>query len=146
MREDAAEIFQAGLAAVAPGAAVKKFCTRQGNCFRVDGQEYDLGDFDRVVVLGAGKAGAAMAKAVEDLLKARIDEGLIVVKYGHLEPLEKIRIIEAGHPLPGTTLEDTLETINKNLAWLVKGQALTVEQSAAVLTVAREENDWKKLF
>jgi glycerate 2-kinase len=100
MRDDAAEIFQAGLAAVAPGAAVKKFCTRQGDCFRVDGKEYDLNDFDRVVVLGAGKAGAAMAKAVEDLLLDRIDEGLIVVKYGHLEPLEKIRIIEAGHPLP----------------------------------------------
>ena len=33
---------------------------------------------------------------------------------------------------------DTLETINKNLAWLVKGQALTVEQSAAVLTVAMD--------
>jgi len=100
MREDAAEIFQAGLAAVAPGAAVKKFCRRQGDCFRVDGREYDLNDFNRVVVLGAGKAGAAMAKAVEDLLKDHIDEGLIVVKYGHLEPLEKIRIIEAGHPLP----------------------------------------------
>ena len=64
MREDAKDIFQAGLAAVAPGAAVKKFCTRQGGCFRVDGQEYDLDDFERVVVLGAGKAGAAMAKAV----------------------------------------------------------------------------------
>ncbi|MFT5730651.1 MAG: glycerate 2-kinase [Desulforhopalus sp.] len=100
MREDAKDIFQAGLAAVAPGAAVKKFCTRQGSCFRVDGQEYDLDDFERVVVLGAGKAGAAMAKSVEDLLLDRIDEGLIVVKYGHLEPLEKIRIIEAGHPLP----------------------------------------------
>jgi hypothetical protein len=46
--------------------------------------------------------------------------------------------LSAGHPLPGTTLEDTLETINKNLAWLVKGQALTVEQSAAVLTVAMD--------
>lgn len=46
--------------------------------------------------------------------------------------------LSAGQPLPGTTPEDTLETINKNLAFLVKGQTLTVQQSAAVLTVAMD--------
>lgn len=100
MRKDAKEIFQAGLAAVAPGTAIKKFCKRRGDCLWVDDQEYDLNGFERVVVLGAGKAGASMARAIEDLVKDRIDDGLIVVKYGHSEPLEKVRTIEAGHPLP----------------------------------------------
>lgn len=100
MRDDAAYIFQAGLGAVAPGAAIKKYCIRKKDILWVAGQEYDLNAFQRVVVIGAGKAGASMALAIEDLLLDRIDAGLIVVKYGHLELLQKIRIIEAGHPIP----------------------------------------------
>lgn len=46
--------------------------------------------------------------------------------------------LSAGEPLKGLSLGETLETINQNLALLVKGQQLTVEQSAAVLTVAME--------
>ena len=47
-------------------------------------------------------------------------------------------------PLKNMTLEDTLETINKNLAFLVTGKQLTVEQSAAVLTVAMDAYDQEK--
>ena len=46
--------------------------------------------------------------------------------------------LSAGEPLKGLSLGETLETINQNLALLVKGQQLTVKQSAAVLTVAME--------
>lgn len=46
--------------------------------------------------------------------------------------------LSAGEPLKGLSMDDTLETINQNLALLVKGQQLTLEQSAAVLTVAME--------
>ena len=46
--------------------------------------------------------------------------------------------LSAGEPLEGLTLECTLETINRNLAFLVKGQTMAVEQSAAVLTVAMD--------
>lgn len=46
--------------------------------------------------------------------------------------------LSAGEPLKGLSLGETLETINQNLAILVKGQQLTVKQSAAVLTVAME--------
>lgn len=46
--------------------------------------------------------------------------------------------LSTGKPIKGLSLADTLETINKNLALLVKGQQLTLEQSAAVLTVAVE--------
>jgi hydroxypyruvate reductase len=61
---------------------------------------YDLSRFDRVLVLGAGKAGAAMAQAVEALLGDHLAGGLVVVKYGHLANLQKVRLREAGHPLP----------------------------------------------
>jgi glycerate-2-kinase len=62
--------------------------------------QYDLDRFERVIVAGAGKASAAMAEGIEQLLGDRISEGLIITKYGHSEPLAHCRIIEAGHPVP----------------------------------------------
>ncbi|HUP27916.1 MAG TPA: glycerate kinase, partial [Chloroflexia bacterium] len=58
----------------------------------------------RVFVLGAGKAGAAMARAAEETFGERIAEGLVVVKDGHTdtggEPLRQVQLTEASHPLP----------------------------------------------
>lgn len=98
--QDVISIFQAGLAAVEPGAAINRFCRLDGDVFFVDGAGYDLRQFKKIVVLGAGKAGAAMAKSVEALLGDRISEGLITVKDGHLEKLKRITIREASHPVP----------------------------------------------
>ncbi len=57
----------------------------------------------RLIVVGAGKAAAAMARAVErhyrDDARARL-EGLVVTRYGHAVPTERIRVLEAGHPVP----------------------------------------------
>lgn len=100
LRDDASAIFQAGLDSVNPAAAVKRFCRLDGEIFSVHGCRYDLTLFSRIIVLGAGKAGASMAGAVEELLGDRITEGLVVVKYGHLENLSTVRIIEASHPVP----------------------------------------------
>ena len=100
LRCDARAIFQAGLKAVEPRAAVHRFVERQGERLQVEETEYDLSEVERVFVLGAGKAGAAMARAVEALLADRITEGWVNVKYGHTEPLQKVRLHEAGHPVP----------------------------------------------
>ena len=99
-RQHAAEIFQAGLSAVAPGAAIKAYVKCEDQNLRVDGRDYDLTNFDQIFVIGAGKAGSSMAKAIEDILGERITKGLITVKYGHLEDLSIIKIQEAGHPVP----------------------------------------------
>ena len=61
---------------------------------------FDLSKFERVLVLGAGKAGASMALGVEQVLGDRIDQGLVVVKYEHVRDLDRIEIAEAGHPVP----------------------------------------------
>lgn len=53
----------------------------------------------RTVVLGAGKAAAAMAKAVEDHWPGPIG-GLVVTRYGHRVPTERIEVVEAAHPVP----------------------------------------------
>jgi glycerate 2-kinase len=53
----------------------------------------------RTVVVGAGKAAAAMAKAVEAHWPGPIS-GLVVTRYGHAVPCDRIEVIEAGHPVP----------------------------------------------
>lgn len=55
----------------------------------------------RTLVLGAGKAAASMARVVECDWRGSLD-GLVVTRYGHAEPCEYIRVIEAGHPLSDT--------------------------------------------
>ncbi|WP_026790435.1 glycerate kinase type-2 family protein [Pleomorphomonas oryzae] len=53
----------------------------------------------RLIVLGAGKASAAMARAVERHWDGPI-EGLAVTRYGYAVPTERVEIIEAAHPVP----------------------------------------------
>jgi glycerate 2-kinase len=53
----------------------------------------------RTVVIGAGKASAAMAKAVEALWPGPLT-GLVVTRYGHAVPCEQIEVVEASHPVP----------------------------------------------
>ncbi len=54
----------------------------------------------KIVVLGAGKGVAAMAKVMEDILGERISDGLVITKYAHALPLQHIKVMEAGHPIP----------------------------------------------
>src|SRR5688572_6368612 len=55
----------------------------------------------RTVVVGAGKAAAAMAAAVEARWPAHAAlEGLVITRYGHGLPTQRIRVVEAGHPVP----------------------------------------------
>jgi glycerate 2-kinase len=53
----------------------------------------------RTIVLGAGKAAAAMAHAVERHMAGQL-EGLIVTRYGHAVPCAAIEVVEAAHPVP----------------------------------------------
>jgi glycerate 2-kinase len=53
----------------------------------------------RLVVIGAGKASAAMARAVEDHWDGPLS-GLVVTRYGYAVPCQRIEIVEAAHPVP----------------------------------------------
>ena len=53
----------------------------------------------RVIVIGAGKAAAAMAQVVERCWQGEVS-GLVVTRYGHGAPCEKIEVVEAAHPVP----------------------------------------------
>lgn len=100
LRQDAKDIFQAGLTAVDSFKCVQRCLQQEEHILKVGEKTYDLAQIENVYVIGAGKATASMAKAVEEVLKERITEGFINVKYDHILPLDVIRIQEAGHPVP----------------------------------------------
>ncbi len=99
-RKDALAIFRAGVEAVDPVHAIKKHLVLEGNRLVVGEKTYDLSWFDKISVMGAGKASAAMARAAEEIFSDRLNAGLVNTKYGHSVPLDRIRVIEAGHPVP----------------------------------------------
>jgi glycerate 2-kinase len=89
-----------GLDAVDARRAVGHAISRNGDELVIGRRRYDLCRYERVVVLGAGKATASMAQAVEQRLGSRLEGGLVVVKYGHVVPTRRIILAEAGHPVP----------------------------------------------
>ncbi len=94
------EIYLAGLKAVDPEEAIRRHVQLTGDYLKVDGHSYPLASFKRIIVTGFGKGTAPMAKALEEILGDRLTKGWITVKYDHGMPLKKVRVMEAGHPIP----------------------------------------------
>lgn len=99
-RQPILHILQAALDAVDPFAAVQRSLMVEEGSLWVDGRAYRLSDYAQIWVLGAGKAGAPMAQAVEAALGERVSGGLVVVKRDHGGPTQRVRLAEAGHPVP----------------------------------------------
>jgi hydroxypyruvate reductase len=79
-------IFGAAIAAAAPGPAVLRHLPDKPR--------------GRCVVVGAGKASAAMAAALDAAWADVSLTGIVVTRYGHAMPAGRIEIVEAGHPVP----------------------------------------------
>jgi hydroxypyruvate reductase len=73
---------------------------REGNQLHVADRTYDLSQYDALYVIGMGKAGAAMAVAVENMLGDHLRGGHVIVKYGHGGPVAHVTLHEADHPIP----------------------------------------------
>ncbi len=71
------------------------------------------------VVVGAGKASAAMAKAVEDAWPGPL-EGLVVTRYGHNVPCRRVEIVEAAHPVPDAKGQDAARRILDRVSGLTE--------------------------
>jgi hydroxypyruvate reductase len=84
-RELLLSVFQAALAAADPALCVPPHLPAAPN--------------GRTVVVGAGKASAAMSRAVEDHWQGALS-GLVITRYGHAVPCSRIEIVEAAHPVP----------------------------------------------
>jgi hydroxypyruvate reductase len=100
LRRAAGAIFRAALDAADPAEAICRHVALRGETLTAGGRRYRLSSFERIWVIGAGKAGATMAAALEHLLGKRVAGGLVNVKYGHLAKLRRVELNECGHPLP----------------------------------------------
>jgi len=96
VKTKAFHIFNAALSSVNPYTAVK---ARAVDLISF----YHSGHIKKVFVIGFGKASFEMARAINETLGKIIDKGIIITKYGHakgIAKLDKIRVFEAGHPIP----------------------------------------------
>lgn len=107
LRNAAREIFQSALDAANPLRLLMRNASLRGDrwCYRIGDRTVSWslpprGNSGRVLVFGAGKAAAFLARGVEQTLGDRVARGRIVVKRGHGLPLDRIAIEEGGHPLP----------------------------------------------
>jgi len=89
LRRQSSAIFRAALRAADPHDAVMRYLARR-----------DYSRFRHVYVIGAGKAGASMARAAERALGGIVTGGLVNVKYGHVAKLRRVELNECGHPVP----------------------------------------------
>jgi glycerate 2-kinase len=97
---DARQIYQAGLDAVDAYLAVQKMLQVDKNHLLIGTESIAITNKTRIFVVGAGKAGAYMAQALENALLDTLTGGIISVKDGHAKPTQKIEIKEASHPQP----------------------------------------------
>ncbi|HEX8361879.1 MAG TPA: glycerate kinase [Longimicrobium sp.] len=99
LREDARRILDAAVAAADPRAAVLRALRREGDTLHVGTETVELG---RVLMVGAGKAAAAMARAALEVLGDRVEGGSVSVPHGTRAELAGIDVWEAAHPVPDT--------------------------------------------
>jgi hydroxypyruvate reductase len=94
-------ILQSALQAVDPRQAVRAHVSLSDNALQIGSKSYPLDGIERVFVIGAGKAGAPMAAALEEILGFQITGGIVNVKYGHTSPMAEWRVRFGGHEVAG---------------------------------------------
>lgn len=101
-REVALTVLESAISAVNPRNLIKGNVRLVRHSLEVRNTCLDLDDYDRVIVVGGGKASGKMAEALEEILQSRISAGIINVQRGTARNLSTklIEINEAGHPIP----------------------------------------------
>lgn len=96
------EIVDKAIASADPSSAMRRRLRLEGERLRVGGQEFDLSEIGKIVVVGGGKASGNMAEVLEEMLGDRITGGVVNVPEGAASKhrVRKIDLAEAGHPLP----------------------------------------------
>ena len=99
------DLFRAALAAADPAICLPPYLPAAPN--------------GRLIVVGAGKAAASMAAAVEAHYKRPL-EGLVITRYGYGQPTKTIEVVEAAHPVPDQAGLDAAQRILKMVAGLTR--------------------------
>ncbi|WP_455243503.1 glycerate kinase type-2 family protein [Petrachloros mirabilis] len=93
-------MLKQALESVKSEPALRRAVRKRGHILTVGSRRYDLRHYNRIAVVGAGKATAPMARAIEGVLGSRLHSGMVIVKYGHGVPTKQIVVEEASHPIP----------------------------------------------
>jgi len=99
-------ILRAALQSVEPGAAVRRWMVRKGKALYMGGYEYPLHRYQKVLLVGVGKAAVPMGIAAAKILGSYFSKGILLTKEGHAinltgpNDLSGLLIMEAGHPIP----------------------------------------------
>lgn len=95
------DIIEHALEAMDPRNCIKRLVKiENGENLKIGDLEYELSRIGNIYVLGSGKGSVFIAEALEEILGKRIKEGIVVEKRGQRRKLGRIKIFEAGHPLP----------------------------------------------
>lgn len=100
LREVVLQVADAGLRAADPRNAVSRTVSLDRESIIVGARQYRLADFDRVLVLGAGKASLKIGLGLEDVLGDLITDGLIVTVAGEHARSTRFQIATGDHPIP----------------------------------------------
>lgn len=100
LRNAAVEIMECALTAADPYAAVDRLLHIEDEQIVIEDLRLDLRNFERIFVLGAGKASRGIALALEDKIGDQISDGVFVLKHGDDVSLRRARVVYAAHPIP----------------------------------------------
>jgi hydroxypyruvate reductase len=155
-RKHALEIFRSALAAADPSEAVARDVSFDGRKLTVGKRSYDLTKFDRVQIIGAGKASRAMAQSLERMLGRRVSGGLINVPDGGDAALRRVKLNASSHPVPNSRGEAGAQQIleiakcagprDLLLCVISGGASALMPLPAPPLTLADKQGITKKLL
>jgi hydroxypyruvate reductase len=109
---DICEVLAAAINSADGEEVIKNKVSRDADRLILAKTSYDLNEYKRVFVIGAGKAAVPMAKAIFEVLGKRITAGIVITKDGYLGknntlPERPLTVIEASHPIPEQRNVDT---------------------------------------
>ncbi len=119
-------LIQSSLESADTSHAMEQMIVRKNHQLYVKKVAYDLSKYKRVVCVGAGKAAAHMAKTLEQILGVYLEGGVVIVKDGYGVVTQKIRVLEASHPIPDARGSHATKQILKTAKELTKQDLLIV--------------------
>ncbi len=93
-------LVNSAIKSVLPKTIFQEKIKIHNSLLKIENIQINLDEYKNIYVIGFGKASSAMASELEKLLGDRITNGIIITKYGFKTLTKKIKVYEAGHPLP----------------------------------------------
>lgn len=100
LRTDAMDILEDIVLAVDPREAVLRVLQVDKSVLKVGSSSFSLDEIEKVIVVGGGKAGAAMVSAVEYVLSDRVSGGAVNIPHGSESESSRVQLNGASHPIP----------------------------------------------